>query len=86
MCCSAARTLGLAAAIATTLSAGDLTVIALFGSERVATLPLLLYQRMGSYRLYEAATTALVLLVVCLALFWLIDRVVGGANAAVAQR
>ncbi len=76
------KPLGLAAAVATTLSAGDLTVIALFGSERVATLPLLLYQRMGSYRLFEAATTALLLLCVCLTLFWLIERVVGGADAA----
>jgi thiamine transport system permease protein len=76
------KPLGLAAAVTTTLSAGDLTVIALFGSERVATLPLLLYQRMGSYRLFEAATTALLLLLVCLALFWLIERIVGGADAA----
>lgn len=79
------KPLGLAAAIATTLSAGDLTVIALFGSERVATLPLLLYQRMGSYRLYEAATTALLLLLICLLLFWLIERVIGGGNARTRQ-
>ncbi len=80
------KPLGLAAAITTTLSAGDLTVIALFGSERVATLPLLLYQRMGSYRLFEAATTALLLLLLCLLLFWLIERLIGGPDAATQQR
>ena len=44
-----------------------------FGSERVATLPLLLYSRMGSYRMYDAAATALLLLLVCLALFRFIE-------------
>ncbi|MBX2885996.1 MAG: thiamine/thiamine pyrophosphate ABC transporter permease [Granulosicoccus sp.] len=72
------RPLGLSMALATTFSAGDLTVIALFGSERVMTLPLLLYQRMGSYRMQEAAVTALLLLLTCLVLFWLLDRVIGG--------
>jgi thiamine transport system permease protein len=69
-------------AIAATLSAGDLTVIALFGSERVRTLPLLLYQRMGSYRLEEAAVTAGLLLVLCLALFSILQRLVGGRKYA----
>lgn len=72
------RPLGLSMALATTFSAGDLTVIALFGSERVTTLPLLLYQRMGSYRMQEAAVTALLLLVVCLLLFWVFERVISG--------
>jgi len=65
-------------AISATLSAGDLSAIALFGSERVSTLPLLLFQRMGSFRLYEAAVTALLLLVLCLILFLLLQRLVGG--------
>ncbi len=69
---------GFAMAISATLSAGDLSAIALFGSERVSTLPLLLFQRMGSYRLYEAAVTALLLLVLCLILFLLLQRLVGG--------
>lgn len=63
-----------ALAVSTTLSAGDLTAIALFGSERVTTLPLLLYQRMGSYRMYEAAATALLLMLLCLILFRAIER------------
>jgi len=64
--------------IAASFSAGDLGAIALFGSERVTTLPLLLYQRMGSYRFQEAAVTAVLLLATCLLLFtlsqWLISR------------
>lgn len=70
--------LALAFAVSATLSAGDLSAIALFGSEQVTTLPLLLYQRMGSYRLQEAAVTAALLLMLCLFLFvllqWLIKE------------
>jgi len=69
-------------AIATTLSAGDLSAIALFGSERVRTLPLLLYQRIGSYRLDEAAVTAGMLLMVCLFLFAAIQYCIGGRRYA----
>ena len=71
------RPVGLALALAATLSAGDLSAIALFGSDRVRTLPLLLYQRMGSYRLEEAAVTAGLLLLLCLALFAALQRLVG---------
>ncbi len=62
---------GLSMGIAASLSAGDLGAIALFGSDRVTTLPLLLYQRMSSYRLQEAAVTAVLLLLTCLLLFTL---------------
>jgi len=72
------RPIGLALAVAATLSAGDLTAIALFGSERFVTLPLLLYQRMGSYRLEEAAVTAGILLALCLFLFASLQRIIGG--------
>ncbi len=63
------KPMGFALGIAATLAAGDFSAIALFGSERATTLPLLLFQRIGSYRLHEAATTAGILLVVCLILF-----------------
>ena len=76
------KPIGLSLAIATTLSAGDFTAIALFGSERVRTLPLLLYQRMGSYRLDEAAVTAGLLLALCLVLFSIVQRLVGGRQHA----
>lgn len=72
------KSLALALAFCSTLAAGDLTVIALFGTNDVRTLPLLLYQRMGSYQLQEAAATALLLLILCFGLFWGIERVIGG--------
>ena len=74
------KPLALSLALSATLSAGDLSAIALFGSERVRTLPLLLYQRMGSYRLEEAAVTAGILLLTCLLLFALIQWLVGGKD------
>jgi len=76
------KPIGLSLAVAATLSAGDLSAIALFGSEKIRTLPLLLYQRIGSYRLAEASVTAGLLLLLCLLLFVLIQRAVGGAHHA----
>lgn len=48
------------------LSLGDLGAIALFGSQDLATLPWLLYSRMGSYRTADAAGLALLLGILCL--------------------
>lgn len=76
------KPLALSLALSATLAAGDLSAIALFGSERVRTLPLLLYQRMGSYRLEEAAVTAGILLMTCLFLFAVIHRFIGGKDHA----
>lgn len=76
------RPVALSLALSATLSAGDLSAIALFGSERVRTLPLLLYQRMGSYQLEEAAVTAGVLLLLCLILFSSIQWLIAGARRA----
>ncbi len=45
----------LAFAFAMALSLGDLGAIALFGSQDLVTLPLLILQRMGSYRTLDAA-------------------------------
>ncbi|MDP5292009.1 thiamine/thiamine pyrophosphate ABC transporter permease [Oceanimonas sp. CHS3-5] len=73
--------LALALALAMMLSLGDLNAIALFGSQQLQTLPWLLYQQLGSYQMTQAAATALVLLVLNLALFLLIERVLGGRNA-----
>ncbi|MFC0209844.1 thiamine/thiamine pyrophosphate ABC transporter permease [Chelativorans intermedius] len=63
-----------ALAFAMALSLGDLGVIALFGSDRVQTLPFLLLQRMGSYRTADAAGIALFLGVLCLALMFAAGR------------
>ncbi len=48
-------------ALAAALSLGDLGVIAFFGGPDFQTLPFLLYQRLGAYRLDEAAAIALLL-------------------------
>ena len=77
----ARRELGFAAALSAALSVGDMGVIALFGSDTFRTLPWLLYQRSGRYQSDEAAAIALVLLLLSLAFFAGIERVVGGRHA-----
>ncbi len=69
------RPLALALAFAAALSIGDLGVIALFGSQDFTTLPLLLYQRFGSYRIDDASGLALILMVLCLGLIALAERI-----------
>ena len=73
------RPLGFAAGLAAALAAGDLGVVALFAMPDQATLPLALYQLMGSYRIGEARAAALVLVAMSLGLFWLFER--GGRHA-----
>jgi thiamine transport system permease protein len=63
------RPLAAALAVATALSLGDLGVAAFFGTGNILTLPLLLYQRMGAYRMEEAASVALLLSLLVLGLF-----------------
>ena len=69
-----AQPLKYAFALACALSLGDFTAIALFGNQQFTSLPHLLYQQLGSYRGEQAAVTALILLSVCLMLFWLAER------------
>ncbi|TNF88838.1 MAG: thiamine/thiamine pyrophosphate ABC transporter, permease protein [Gammaproteobacteria bacterium] len=76
------RPLGLALALATALALGDLGVIALFGTPEKATLTLLIYQQLGAYLIADATVTALLLLLLCLAVFWLLERLVGGRQHA----
>lgn len=76
------RPIGMAFGFAAALSVGDLGAIALFGGPGTATLPLLLYQQLGAYRIEQAAVTALLLLLVSLGLYSLIERGVGGHAAA----
>ncbi|MFQ6546790.1 thiamine/thiamine pyrophosphate ABC transporter permease ThiP [Aestuariibius sp. 2305UL40-4] len=68
------RPLGFCAGLAAALSMGDLGVIALFAGTENATLPLTVYQLMGSYRTEAAGGAALLLLTLSVALFWLFDR------------
>ncbi len=76
------RPLGLAMALVAALAMGDLGVIALFGTPDTATLTLLIYQQLGAYLIPHANVTALLLLLLCLSVFWLLERGIGGkANA-----
>ncbi len=72
------RSLALAFALAAALSIGDLGAAALFGSADFVTLPLLLLQKMGSYRSVEAAGIALLLAGFCLGLIWLAEQLKPG--------
>ncbi|WP_421779372.1 thiamine/thiamine pyrophosphate ABC transporter permease [Kiloniella litopenaei] len=72
------KALGLALGLSVALSTGDLSVIALFGTQDFTTLPLLMFQKMGSYRLDDAAITALFLCLQSLILFILIERMIAG--------
>ncbi|MEQ8357649.1 MAG: thiamine/thiamine pyrophosphate ABC transporter permease [Kiloniellaceae bacterium] len=72
------RPAALALAVAATLSLGDLGVIALFGNQNFTTLPLLLYQAMGGFRMSEAAVIAALLSLLCLTLFLFIEGGLGG--------
>ncbi|GHA07161.1 thiamine/thiamine pyrophosphate ABC transporter permease [Oceanisphaera arctica] len=76
------KPVALALALAMMLSLGDLSAIALFGSQSLQTLPWLLYQQLGNYQMIDAAATALVLLLLSLGLFGLIEGVLGGKDAA----
>jgi thiamine transport system permease protein len=68
-------------AIVAAFSVGDLGVMALFGTPDVKTLPLLMYQRLGSYQAAAAAVTALVLLTLCLLVFVGLEKIVGKRRA-----
>lgn len=67
------RALGFAGGLAAALAMGDLGVITLFGGVEHGTLPLLLFQLMGAYRMKDAAAAAVVLMAISFALFWLCD-------------
>jgi thiamine transport system permease protein len=72
------RPIATALALSSVIAMGDLGAIALFGHQDMVNLTLLLYGQLGAYRLAGAASTALVLLVLALAFYWVIERVVGG--------
>jgi thiamine transport system permease protein len=62
--------LSLALAMAALVSLGDLSAILFFGSGQYVTLPALIYQQMGSYRMESAMGTALVLALLSFAVLW----------------
>ena len=64
----------LAFAFAMALSLGDLGVIALFGSEQITTLPLLLFKSLGSYRTHDAQGLALLLATSCFLILYAAEK------------
>ncbi|MDH2327943.1 thiamine/thiamine pyrophosphate ABC transporter permease ThiP [Cereibacter sp. SYSU M97828] len=68
-----AQPLGFAAGVSAALSMGDLGVIALFAGQGGATLPLMVQQLMGAYRMEQAGAAALLLVVLSFGLFWSFD-------------
>ncbi|MXQ11409.1 ABC transporter permease subunit [Microvirga makkahensis] len=58
------RPFGAAFALAMALSFGDFGIIALFGGQELVTLPYLLFERLGSYRLDEASAIGLFIVLV----------------------
>ena len=69
------KPLMLAFAFAMALSLGDLGVIALFGSEKITTLPLLLFKSLGSYRTNDAQGLALILALCCLLVLYVAEKI-----------
>ncbi|WP_112661620.1 ABC transporter permease subunit [Microvirga flavescens] len=74
------RPLGAGFAIAMALSFGDFGIIALFGGPELRTLPYLLYERLGVYRLDEAAAIGLLIVIVSFALAYLSGRLSNAAD------
>jgi thiamine transport system permease protein len=68
------KPLALAFLMAVIVSLGDLSAISLFGSADFVTLPALIMNQMGHYRMDAAAGTALVLTAFCFALITLAQK------------
>lgn len=73
-CRALQRPLTQALAFSCVLSLGDFGIVALFGDEEFRTLPFYLYQQINAYRSQDGGVTALLLLLLCLLLFTLIER------------
>lgn len=69
--------LGLVLALSFCFSLGDLGVIALFGTQNFVTLPLLMVRDLGAYRTHDAAAVAALMLVLTVAAFTVLPRIVG---------
>ncbi|HEY0918214.1 hypothetical protein [Devosia sp.] len=71
------RDAGLVVALAFCFSLGDLGVIALFGTQDFATLPLLMVRSLGAYRTNDAAAIAAIMLSLTILAFVAIPRLFG---------
>jgi thiamine transport system permease protein len=66
--------IGLVLALGFCFSLGDLGVIALFGTQDFATLPLLMVRALGAYRSHDAAAIAALMLVLTIGAFMLLPK------------
>lgn len=73
------RPLAAAAALSAALSMGDFGVIAMFGGGELVTLPYLMAERMGAYRMEEAGAIGLLLLTAGGLLAYAADRIAADA-------
>ena len=69
------KPLGFSFGLSAAISMGDFGVIALFSDPDSSTLPMTIYRFMASYRVNEAASGALLLLILTFGIFSLFDYV-----------
>lgn len=74
------KPLGFGMGLAAAMAMGDFGVIALFGAQDHAVLPILVARLMGAYQMQAAASVTLWLVVIAFGLFWLFD-LLGGRDA-----
>jgi thiamine transport system permease protein len=75
------KSISYALALAVVMSMGDYGVIAIFGSDKLSTLPSYLYGKMSSYRVNDASSIALILLVLSILIFAIIEKLFNKKNA-----
>lgn len=63
-----------ASALAFIFAFGDFGIIAFLGTEKLITLPLLLYNYMGHYRMNDADVLGFLILVIYGTIFWMFER------------
>ena len=61
--------------VSSILSASDLVVISFFGTNDLSTLTQTIYRLMGSYRINEAYSVSLILLIFCFIYFFLAHKI-----------
>ena len=61
--------------VSSILSASDLVVISFFGTNNLSTLTQTIYRLMGSYRINEAYSVSLILLIFCFIYFFLAHKI-----------
>ncbi|MFQ3361107.1 MAG: ABC transporter permease subunit [Alphaproteobacteria bacterium] len=67
-------------AVSASMALGDLGMISLFGSPEITTLPLYIYQSMGSYKMDQASVGITVLMLLTLTLIYGSEKITGEQN------